>query len=199
MEKKTKISAPAAKFNLPLIETERLRLRMFEARDFDSAWRLFNDEQVQKYLAPENRRTREHLKITLRNAVEYWKQRGFGLWCVGEKKPDTMRGYCGFQYLDETPLIEIVFAFHKSAWGKGFATEAARAALRFGFEDLQLEKVSAATHLENTASRRVLEKIGMTFEKTTTHYGIETTTFSISRRNFEPNGDFYELTGKNFT
>ena len=185
------------KFNLPLIETERLRLRVFEDRDLDSAWRLFNDPEVQKYLSPENRRTREQLTITLRNSVEYWKQRGFGIWCVGEKSRDTMRGYCGFQYLDQTPAIEIVFAFHKNSWGKGFATEAANASLKFGFEELKLEKMYAATHPENTASRCVLEKIGMASETRATHYGIDTITYSIHRGDFEPR-DFYKLIYKNF-
>ncbi len=192
------MSTRITKFNLPVIETERLRLRMFEARDLDSAWRLFNDLEVQKYLAPENRRTRERLKITLHNAVEYWKQRGFGLWCVGEKSRDTMRGYCGFQHLDETPAIETVFAFHKSAWGKGFATEAANASLRFGFEELKLEKLYAATHPENAASRCVLERVGMVFENRATHYGIDTVTYSISRGDFKSRGDFYKLVYKEF-
>lgn len=164
MEKKVKTSAPAAKSKPPLIETGRLRLRMFEARDFDSAWRLFNDERVQRYYSPANKRTREQTKVTLDNLTKRWRERGFGMWCVGEKSGDAMRGICGFQYLNETPAIEILFAFHETAWGRGFATEAASAALRYGFEILRFEKVFAATHLENAASHRVLEKIGMVFE-----------------------------------
>lgn len=199
MEKQIETPARIAKYELPLIETERLRLRMFEARDLDSAWRLFNDEQVQKYLSPGNRRTREHLQITLHNLVGRWKERGFGLWCVAEKNLGVMSGYCGFQYLDQTPAIEIVFAFHENAWGKGFATEAAKAALRYGFENLQLEKVFAATHPENTASRRVLEKIGMAFKERATHYEIDAVTYLISHSDFKPGRDFYKLTGENFT
>ena len=192
------MSAHTVKFNLPLIETERLRLRMFEARDLDSAWRLFNDPEVQKYLSPENRRTRQQLKIILRNSVEYWKHRGFALWCVEEKSRNSMCGYCGFQYLDTTSAVEIVFAFDKNFWGKGFATEAANAALKFGFEQLKLEKIFAATHPENTSSRRVLEKIGMVFEERATYYGIETATYSIANGNFKPREVFYKLVYKNF-
>lgn len=187
------MSAIVTQLNLPTIETARLRLRMFEDRDLDSTWRLFNDPEIQKYLSPENRRTRAQSKIILDNSVKYWKQRGFGIWCVGEKSRDSMCGYCGFQYFDKTPLVEILFAFHKSAWGKGLATEAANASLRFGFERLRLKKIYAATHPKNAASRHVLEKIGMTFESKTRHYGIDTVTYSISRSGFEPCRNFYKL------
>jgi len=101
------------KFEFPTIETERLLLRMFEARDLDSAFRLFNDDDVQKYLSPENKRTRKRLKITLEKLRLRWEERGFGIWCVCEKPSKKMIGYCGFQYLDKTRNIEIVFAYLK--------------------------------------------------------------------------------------
>jgi len=181
-------------FNLPLIKTERLSLRMFEIYDFNSAFKLFNDEEVQKYLSPENRRNRKQIKVTLKKMFERWKERGFGIWCVSEKHSGEMFGYCGFQYFDQTLNVEIVFAFLKDFWGKGFATEAANACLKFGFEELLFEKVFAVTHPENTSSCRVLEKIGLVFVDESIHYGIDTLTFSISRTDFKPPDNFYELT-----
>lgn len=193
-----KLPQEITKFDLPLLETKRFRLRMFEAGDLESAFRLFNDEEVQKYLLPENRRTREHMKVTLQNFVKRWRERGFGLWCVCEKNGGQMLGYCGFQYFDKTLDVEILFAFFKEFWGNGFAPEAARACLRLGFEELRLERVFAAVHPENTASRRVLEKIGMTLEKSSTHYGVDTMTYVISRSDFEPSQDIYNLIYGNF-
>ena len=180
-------------FGLPLIKTERLALSMFEVCDVDSLFELFSDDEVQKYLSPENRRNREQMEITLKKMLERWKERGFGLWRVGERHGGKMFGYCGFQYFDQTLKVEIVFAFLKNFWAKGFATEAANACLKFGFEELLFEKVFAATHPENTSSRRVLEKLGMVFEEKSTHYGVDTLTFSISRNDFEPTDSFYEL------
>lgn len=188
----------AAKYNFPLIETNRLWLRMFEVRDLDSAFRLFNDDAVQKYLAPQNRRTREQMKTTLQNFLQRWQERGFGLWRVSEKGSDKMFGYCGFQYLDKTLDVEISFAFFKDFWGKGFAAEAANVCLRFGFEELLFAKVYAATHPDNLASRGVLGKIGMDFEISTTHYGIDVVTYSISRGDFSPAEKSYKLTYQNF-
>ena len=198
MKKQMESSASTTKFDLPLIETDRLLLRMFEARDLDSAFRLFNDEEVQKYLSPENRRNREQMKVTLRNFVKHWKERGFSLWCAGEKGDDKMSGYCGLQSFDKTSDVEVLFGFFKDCWGKGFATESAKACLKFGFEELHLEKVFATVHPENTASRRILEKIGMTFEKRNIHYGIDTIIYVISRHDFEPSGDIYKLTYNKF-
>jgi len=180
-------------FGLPILETERLSLRMFEVRDFDAVLELFNHDEVQKYLSPENRRTREQLEVILNKMLERWKERGFGLWCVSEKGAGKMLGYCGFQYFDQTSNVEIVFAFLKDFWAKGFATEAANASLKFGFEHLLFEKVFATTHPENTASCRVLEKLGMVFQEQNIHYGIDTFTFMISRADFKPPETFYQL------
>ena len=141
-------------FGLPMIKTERLLLRMFEVGDFDSVLQLFNDDEVQKYLSPENRRTPEQLEVTLKKMLERWKERGFGLWCVSDRESNKMLGYCGFQYFDQTFNVEIVFAFLKDSWAKGFATEAASAGLKFGFEELSFEKVFATTHPDFFQTRR---------------------------------------------
>ena len=187
------------KFEFPTIETERLLLRMFEDRDLDSAFRLFNDDDVQKYLSPENKRTRKRLKITFEKLRLRWEERGFGIWCICEKSSRKMVGYCGFQYLDKTETIEIVFAYLKEHWKKGFATEAAHACLRFGFERLKIEKIYAVIHPENTASQRVLRKIGMSFDRASKHYRMNLTTYTIARNEYEPNEDFYRLTTAQLT
>lgn len=169
---------------------------MFEDRDSESAFRLFNDRAVQKYLSPRNRRTREQMSVTLKFFLKRWTERGFGLWRVGEKNGGKMLGYCGFQYFDETLEVEILFALFEECWGKGLATEAAKAGLKFGFEKLLLSKIFAVVHPENSASRGVLEKIGMRFENTTLHYGIDTMTYSISSDDFKSAEIEYKLTYK---
>jgi ribosomal-protein-alanine N-acetyltransferase len=183
-----------AKFEFPTIGTERLLLRMFEERDLDSAFRLFNDNDVQKYLSPENKRTRKRLKVTFEKLRLRWEERGFGIWCVCEKSSRQMIGYCGFQYLDKTRTIEIVFAYLKEHWNKGFATEAANACLGFGFERLEIERIYAVIHPENTASQRVLKKIGMSFDRASEHYQMNLTTYTIAREEYVTDKNFYRLT-----
>ncbi len=189
-----KLQTDEQPFPIPQIETERLLLRSFEAADFDAAYRLFNDADVQKYLSPENKRTREQLKITLEQLRLRWAERNFGIWCVCEKTNRKMIGYSGFQFLDKTGNIEIVFAYLKEHWTKGFATEAANACFRFGFENLEAEKIYAVIHPENGASERVLKKIGMSFERTSEHYRMNLTTYAVARDEYKPAENFYSLT-----
>ncbi len=189
-----KASADTLEYNFPLIETERLALRLFDERDLDAAFRLFNDEMVQKYLAPENRRTREQMRNTLQNLRRRWFERNFGVWRVGDKSGDAMLGYCGFQPFENTGEVEILFAYFEEFWDRGIAAEAANACLRFGFEELSFARIYAATNPHNAGSRRVLEKIGMTFEEETTkRYGYEAAAYSIDAHDFTPSADFYKF------
>ena len=168
----------------PLIETERLLLRLFEAADLDTAYIIFNDADVQKYLSAKNKRSREKMEVLLNKSVNYWQTRGFGMLCVADKTTNKMIGYCGFQTFDGTSNIEIGFGFLKDCWGKGIATEAAKACLKFAFENLSLEKIYAATVSENIASQKVLEKINMKYDEKTIHYEMDLLLFSISRSEF---------------
>lgn len=185
------------KFHFPLIETERLTLRMLTADDLDAVYVLFNDNDVQKHLSPANRRTREQLKVTLGKLTLYWKERGFGIWCICLKDSKKVIGYCGFQYLDKTPQVEILFGFLKDYWGNGFATEAANACLRFGFEEAHCSKIFATTLPENIASQSVLEKIGMLFIKRAKYYQMDSIIFMVSCDQYTPNKDFYKLSYEN--
>lgn len=182
------------KFRLPLIETARLELRVITADDLDVMEMLFNDNDVQKYLAPANRRTREQLKVMIEKFALNWQKRGFGIWCVCLKDTEKMIGYCGFQYLDNTPQIEILFGYLKDYWGHGFATEAAHACLRFGCKELGYEKLYAIIHPENLASRHVLEKLGMIFDKKKEYYQIDSNFYVISAADYKSNNNFYEVT-----
>ncbi len=187
-----KTQTPKEQTVYPVIETERLLLRI-RAEDLDTIYCLFSDADVQKYFSVENKRTHEQLRTTLKNFVSRWKGRGFGLRCVTEKKTGEIVGYCGFQYFDNMPQVEIVFAFLKKFWLKGFATEAAKACLRFWFEEMNWDQVFAATSPKNLASLRVLEKIGMSYVEKSDHYQMELVTHLISRNKYQPDKSFYKM------
>lgn len=194
-----KVQKPKEPSVYPIIETERLLLRMFRAEDLDAVYHLFSDADVQKYLSVENKRTREQLKVTLKNLVSRWDERGFGVWCVTEKKTGETAGYCGFQYFDNMPEVEIMFAFLRNFWGNGFATEAVKACLRFWFEELTLDEMFAATSPENIEAQHVLEKIGMRYVEQSAHYRMELVTYSISRNKYRADNCFYKLTRLDFS
>jgi ribosomal-protein-alanine N-acetyltransferase len=92
-------------------------------------------------------------------------------------------GYCGFyhQNIDGIAEIEIGYRIHPEYWNQGIATEAARRVRDYAFTDLQLPRVISLIHPENAASRRVVEKIGMTLEKDTIYRGFPTHVFSLTR------------------
>lgn len=170
--------------NAPVIETERLFLRLFEDGDLDAAYKLFSDAEVQKYLSPKNRRTREQLKVSLKKFAGHWAERGFGILCITKREKDEMIGYCGFQYFDGTEDVEIIFAVRKEFWQNGFATEAAKECLRFGFENLNFDKIYAATDPQNLASKAVIKKLGMHYDELSNHYEMKLAVFSITREAF---------------
>ena len=185
---------PEVQAKYPQIETERLLLRMFRAEDLDAVYQLFNNADIQKYLSAENKRTRERLKTTLKVFVRRWAERGVGIWCVTDKKNGEIVGYCGFQYFEGQTEIEILFAFLKNVWGGGLATEAAKACLSFWFEELSFDKVIAVTSPQNISSQCVLSKIGMLYIEQSAHYKMETSTYLISRDQYQTNDSFYKLT-----
>lgn len=98
---------------------------------------------------------------------EEWRERGYGPWAVAPREdPDELLGFCGLtvpMFLPEVlPAVEVGWRLSRSAWGSGYATEAARVALRFAFEERGMREVIAIVDPENTRSLRVAEKLGMT-------------------------------------
>jgi ribosomal-protein-alanine N-acetyltransferase len=86
--------------------------------------------------------------------------------------------------MDGTDEIEVGYAFGKDAWGRGYATEVARALVRWGFETLELERIVAVAYAENAASRRVMDKLGMRFEGVRYIYGTDSVYYSLTRSDF---------------
>jgi ribosomal-protein-alanine N-acetyltransferase len=149
---------------VPRLETARLVLR--EWRDADRApFAAMNaDPRVMEHFP--SVMTNPESDAFLDRLRERWAATGFGLWAV-ERQAD--RRFLGFTGLAAptfeahfTPAVEIGWRFVAETWGQGYATEAARAALGFGFEDLDLAEIVSFTVPANTRSRAVMERLGMT-------------------------------------
>ena len=132
------------------------------------------------YISGGKARSLEETKIGLARTIEGWESRGFGFWAVTAKGSDKVIGYCGFMFLEGTPEIELAYGLAKSHWGGGFATEAARACLRYGLEEMKLERIVAVVNPQNIASQRVLEKLGMRYTKDVHHYDADLMYYEIS-------------------
>ncbi|HEX8369920.1 MAG TPA: GNAT family N-acetyltransferase [Pyrinomonadaceae bacterium] len=148
---------------MKILETERLILREWTPDDAPAMFEICRDAEVMRYIGTgKPYKTLDEAEKFLDWAVEYQKEKGFCRWAAIEKSSGKIVGSCGFAYTHEMPEAELGYLFGREVWGKGFATEAARAVLNYGFEKLGFREIIAITDLENTASQRVLEKIGFT-------------------------------------
>lgn len=176
---------------MPEIETARLHLRMFTLDDLDALARIFSDPLVTKHLGTGQAASREETAIALDSFIRHWQQHGFGRWAVVDKEHGELVGYGGLRSLFGTP--EVTYLLAKSYWGRGLATEVARACLRYGFSELASERIVAITKLENVVSQRVLQKVGMQYETHANYFGMEVMRYRILRKEYRPDGSPYTI------
>jgi RimJ/RimL family protein N-acetyltransferase len=172
-----------------VVETARLRLRMFRPEDLDELAALFADPEVMRYVADGKPAGREETRKALDSIIQHWRRYGFGRWAVEDKTTRKFVGFGGLRSLFGMP--EVVYHFAPSHWGKGLATELGRASLRYGFETHRFARIVAIAKPENAASIHVMEKLGMRYEKQANYYGIDVTQYEISRDEFRPDDSVY--------
>jgi len=167
-----------------VLETPRLRMRPPTPADLEDLCRLTSDPEVMRYLG-KGVRTSEETESVLVAAIEHWERHAFGVWIVRDRESETFLGRCGLRYFQDTPDIELTYSFAKPTWGRGIASEAAAASMHFGFEQLRLERIIAIAMPENTGSRRVMEKLGMHFEKNALFFGFDHVFYAITRAEYQ--------------
>jgi ribosomal-protein-alanine N-acetyltransferase len=166
------------------LATRRLRLRPFTLADHAAHASLYSDAEVMRYmprgpLSPAAARQASH--TVLRHFIEHWAQHAFGVWAVTDKATGVLLGQCGLRFLPELNEVEVLYLLARACWGQGLASEAARAALTYGFDEVGLERIIALTRPENTASRRVMEKLGMRYEKNLHIFHLEAVYYAVTR------------------
>jgi RimJ/RimL family protein N-acetyltransferase len=149
---------------VPSVETERLLLREWRDADRDPFASMNADLRVMEHFP--KRLTPEESDAFVERMAERWAADGFGLWAVERRSDGRFLGFTGLAAptfeAHFTPCVEIGWRFAVEAWGQGYATESAQAALRFGFEVLDLAEIVSFTVPANTRSRAVMERLGMT-------------------------------------
>jgi ribosomal-protein-alanine N-acetyltransferase len=161
--------------NGPVLTTPRLVLREFVPGDVDDLFAMDGDPQVMRYLGSGlPPRTREQCADAIARMVAGGRTReGYGLLHASRRDDGTFVGGCGVFPVPEGDDIEIAYRLPRAQWGKGYATEMARAVLAHALGTLRLSRVIGLVWPENVASQRVLEKIGMRDAGTAFHYGRE--------------------------
>lgn len=177
----------------PKIETERLILRIYKPEELERVYDLCSDKDITRYFPPEYSVKKDDVLTSLPRRKERWQTQGFGQFGVFDKTEENLLGYCGLQFLDKTELVEIYYGFFREFWGKGFATEAAKAVLRFGFEQIKLPKIVGVTHPDNFDSQKVLKKVGLNGGGNARFYNMEVVYFELAAKKFKPDKSFYKL------
>lgn len=171
---------------VPTLETERLRLRPWQDDDLDAYVALCADPEVMRHLL--GPMTRDAAVAQLEAFRDHWATEGFGLWCAAPKDSDECVGFIGLaipRFLPEIlPAVEIGWRLARSSWGHGLATEGARATADFAFGPLALDRIVSVTRPENRSSWKVMEKLGMTLERTTVHpkHGYAVVVYELAAR-----------------
>jgi RimJ/RimL family protein N-acetyltransferase len=163
-----------------VIETPRLFLRPFEPDDVEAAFAWLSDPDVMRFIPAGPHTT---VAKTRTRIAEYRAQqaaRGFSKWIVIEKESGQSIGDSGLLVLNELgPMTDLGFRFAKAYWGRGYATEVATAWIKMAFEKLGLDRLSAFAHVDNLASRRVLEKVGFQYQTRQLVMGMDSATYAL--------------------
>jgi len=160
-------------------------LRRFNIGDVDHIAALDGDPEVMRYVAdglPKTRRDAE--EAVPRVLLNYEKIPGLGIWIADEKPRLAFAGWFALKCIPKTVEIEVGYRLMRSAWGRGLATEGARAMVRYGFCERGLDRIVAVTHPDNAASQRVLRKLGLEYRGTGHYYGRDLSYFVIERESY---------------
>ena len=167
---------------------------MYRADELEAVYYLITDKDVTEFFPIYQTFVKTEVLGSLPRRIERWRKYGFGQLGVFDKESEKLIGYCGLQPLNDTGEIEIYYGFYKDFWGKGLATETAKAVLRFGFEDARLPRIVAATHPNNTNSQKLLLRLGMKQGQNGRFYDLEAAYFFLMREDYQNDeAAFYKL------
>ena len=167
------------------LQTERLILRLFREADLDAYAEMSGDAEVMRYLGSGLPLTRAEAWRSMALMLGHWQLRGYGLWAVEERASGAMVGRIGCWNPEGWPGLEVGWTLRRRYWGRGFATEGARAALGYAFTQLGCRHVISLIRPANAASIRVAERLGECLEGRTEINDHETLVYGIGREDWD--------------
>lgn len=167
-----------------LFETERMFLRKLTLRDLMWFHELGMDPEVMRYIRPVNFDI-GHSQKELERLINFTgKYRAKGYWLACERESRQPLGILTLRYMEGSSETELGYRWSRASWGQGYATEAARALVSFGFKEQNIPKMVAVVHPKNLASQRVLEKCGFAYLRKEFHYNFKLNYYELSRKDF---------------
>lgn len=163
------------------IRLNGFNMRPLQYDDLEALVAIWSDPEVTQFLPSRGAPIlREAVEKSLTTFIEHWKERNYGIWGILEDVSSPIIGYCGLRYLDELKEIEVLYGLAKAHWGKGIATQATKAAIAYGFNVANLDRIIAMALPENQASIRVIEKAGLKYEKQIHIFNLDALYYSIN-------------------
>ncbi|MBD2020963.1 GNAT family N-acetyltransferase [Leptolyngbya sp. FACHB-36] len=166
--------------------TDRLRLRPYTLEDLDALHALWTDPHVRRYLFDDNVVSKAWAAAAIDRALACFQQQGLGQWCVFLQETTDLIGFAGFSDVEESEQLQMLYGLHPDYWGRGFATEAVKAIVRYAFEAQRLQQIVANTDVANLASANVVQRAGFRLDKRVVENGLDLLYFSIDRLTYQP-------------
>ena len=161
-----------------MIETERCFIHSFQKSDSEDVKELYGNEEVRKYLG--GVRDEDSMEVALQEVLQ--SNDGSHYWVVRKKDGNHFLGMVSLSPHHDGVYFEVSYQFLPKWWGVGYATEVVQAVLDYAFVEMKLSKVVAETQTANVDSCRLLERLGMSVEKTLERFGAEQALYSITNR-----------------
>jgi len=156
---------------IPELTTERLRLRAFQASDFDAYAAMMADAEVTRFLGEGHPLSRVDAWRQLAMFAGHWMLKGYGIWAVEERTSGQFVGRIGCHDPEGFPAFEIAYTLARPGWGKGYAREGAGAALHYARTVLRHPNITSIIRPANERSIRVAESLGAVAAETVEFYG----------------------------
>jgi ribosomal-protein-alanine N-acetyltransferase len=166
---------------IPSIQTVHLTLCPLLPDDAQILHRIYQVEGVLQYFPNTAPPPLEKVQKFIAGQENHWAQYGYGNWGILPAGERQIIGWAGLQYVPELDETEVGYLLNRPFWGKGYATEAARTSLQFGFENSSLDHIIALVHPDNLGSRRVIEKCGMSYVENKFLWGLEMMRYRIEK------------------
>jgi RimJ/RimL family protein N-acetyltransferase len=171
----------------PELETARLRLRPFTRADVDALHAHWTEPEVLRYLWDGVVIARAQAAAIVEESIASFAARRFGMWVVMAQDGGRLVGFSGLRPIPERTDVELYYGLSRPYWGRGFATEAARAVLRHGFEEAELDPIYVRTDGPNVESVAVMKRLGARYPRTDRVGAFgSTVTYVIRRDEFVP-------------
>lgn len=168
------------------IEAARLRLEPLATEDVDAFHALMIEPGVRRYLCDDKIMSRKWADGVIADSLASFAAYGWGLWAVREKSASALIGVAGFREFFAPPELQLLYALHPDRWGKGLATEASVAVMRYGFERLGMSSILTAADAPNVASLAVMRRLGLRLLRRTTDEAGDRVYYGIERQEWEP-------------